>query len=266
MHRDGPEPGRSDVPESPSSTLLQEAGRIEAGSLKARCAAALERLVIAGDLPVDSTLPPEREFAKLLGVSRPVLHEAIVDLAGKGFLEIRPRHGVAVRDFWRSGTLAVFEAIVLHGGGAFAPGVLEDVVGFRALIELEAVRLAALRRAGEFAGALNEALAEEAALPPLPEAADRRTEADLRFHLLLAEASGNRILPLVVNSIRPIYESLVRRFYAFLPDADPVEGYHREVVDAILGGDPGKAVRVMTEMLDHGARAIGAGDRREGRA
>lgn len=235
-----------------------KAGGLEAKSLKAQCSAFLEGLIISGELAVGSALPPERDFAKSLGVSRPVLHEAIVDLAAKGFLQIEPRRGVKVRDFYREGTLAIFEAIVLHGSGDFPAGVLKDVLAFRALIELEAVRLAAGARGGDCLARLEAHLAEEAALPPLPQGLKARVALDVGFHLLLAEASGNRILPLVVHSLAPIYSSLVERFYEAGPELAKVGGWHRELVDYLARGDVDSAVRIAQEMLDHGSRTLGA--------
>lgn len=231
---------------------------LRAESLKAQCVSHLERLVISGQLSPGTGLPPEREFSKQLGVSRPVLHEAIVDLAAKGFLVIEPRRGVRVRDFYREGNLATFEAIVLHAEGAFPPGILEDVLGFRSLIELEAVRLAAERRGGEYIDALGILVAEEESLPPLPAVLGTRVSLDTRFHLLLVEASGNRVLPLVVNSLVPVYRSLITRFYEGGPDVALVTGWHRAIAGALRAGDGARALGAMRELLDHGSKVVGA--------
>ena len=230
---------------------------LEARSLKAQCAAMLERCIISGELAIGCSLPPERDFARQLGVSRPVLHEAIVDLAAKGFLVIEPRRGVRVKDFYLEGTLDTFEAIVLHGDGRFAPGVLQDVLGFRLLLEREAVRLAAARGGGPFLAPLQALLQEEAALPALPHGLERRCALDFRFHLLLAEASGNSILPLVMNSIAPIHRSLIERFYRSGPDLALVGGWHGRIIEALQAGEVEQATGLMTELLAHGARTLG---------
>jgi GntR family transcriptional regulator, transcriptional repressor for pyruvate dehydrogenase complex len=235
---------------------------LETRSLKAQCAAHIEGLIISGELPVGSLLPPERDFAKQIGVSRPVLHEALVDLASKGFLGIEPRRGVRVKDFYREGTLATFEAIVLHADGDFAPEALADMLGFRVLIETEAARLAAERGGGEFLAALEEHLEAEARLPVPPAGLEERVALDLRFHLLVAEASGSRILPLVLNSIAPIYASLVRTFYGKGPDLDLVAGFHRRLVEAIAARDGRGAESAVKDMLGHGARLVSTDGRR----
>jgi DNA-binding FadR family transcriptional regulator len=227
-------------------------------SLKARCEDVLEKLLVSGEFPAGDPLPPERELASRLGVSRPLLHEAIVELAAKGFLAVEPRHGVRVRDFWREGTLSTFEAIVLRADGDFPPGVLEDVLAFRALIELEAAALAARRRGGEYLDPLKRLLEEEGALPPLPEDIAGRAALDLRFHRLLADASGNRVLPLVMGSIATISLAMIERFYRAGPDQARVEDYHRRIVRSIGAARVAETSRLVAEMLEQGAELLGA--------
>ncbi|MDP3176260.1 MAG: FCD domain-containing protein [Spirochaetaceae bacterium] len=233
---------------------------IEAKSLKAQCAETLERLIISGELAVDALVPPERDLARRLGVSRPVVHEALVELASKGFVRVAPRRGVRVADFWRHGTLAIFESVVLHSEGLFAPEVLADMIRFRALIELEAARLAAASGGGTALGRLEALLSEEAAAGEgLEREADirARSELDLRFHLLLAEASGSRILPLVLNSTIPVFRVFISRFYAAGPDLALVRRFHCAIVAAISERDVDGAVAAAKAMLDHGAAALG---------
>ena len=248
--------------------------RLEAKSLKAQCVDQLERLVISGELEVGETLPPERELAKSLGVSRPVLHEAIVELASRGFLAIEPRRGVKVRDYYREGTMAILESIVLRDDWGFPPEVIADAAAFRRLIELECARLAAGRRGGDCAAQLEAAAARERELharaaalggPPSGSLLDALTEFDVGFHALLARASGSRVLPLVMNSIAPAYRGLVRRFYATGPDLARLGGQHAALATAILEGRADGAVATMEAMLAEGVEAVLGMERGEGR-
>jgi len=231
---------------------------LAARSLKAQCLERLERLIISGKLAIGEAFPPERDLAKSLGVSRPVLHEAMVELAAKGFTVVKPRRGTRVADYYRNGTLAIFESIVLHGDGDFPRSVLGDLVAFRRLIESESVRLAAQRGGGEYLAELRAVVGEEEAMAARPAAeVSRRTDLDVRFHLLLAEASGNRVLPLVINSIAPLYRRLVERFYESSPRYGTVLAFHGDLVDSIAKRDPEGALRVLEAMLEHGARSMG---------
>jgi DNA-binding FadR family transcriptional regulator len=247
--------------------MLEEIGRVDVKSLKAACVEELERLIVTGRMPIGSAVPAERDLAERLGASRPVVHEAMVELASKGFVRVEPRKGAVVNDFYRHGTLAVFETIVLRNGGEFPPDALADVLAFRMLIETETARRAAERRGVGFLDALRDLVRREAALgsdPPL--SAARLPEIcglDFEFHLLVAEASGSLVYPLLLNSFRPLYLSLSRRFYLALGRAiphgsSPVLAYHGRVSEAIAEGVEAEAVEAMREMLEHGEKVLGS--------
>jgi DNA-binding FadR family transcriptional regulator len=247
--------------------MLAAIGRVEVKSLKAACVEELERLIISGRMPIGSPIPAERDLAEMLGASRPVVHEAMVELASKGFVRVEPRKGAVVNDFCRRGTLAVLETIVLRNGGELSPEALADVLAFRLLIETEAVRLAAARRGEGFLDALRDLIRREASSGADPSGAaaslDLTCDLDFEFHLAVAEASGSLVYPLLVNSFRPLYLSLSRRFYAALgrslgSEASPVLAYHRRVAEAIAARDEDKAIEAMREMLEHGERVLGS--------
>jgi DNA-binding FadR family transcriptional regulator len=253
--------------------MLEAIERVEVKSLKAACVEELERLIISGRMPIGSAVPPERDLAERLGASRPVVHEAMVELASKGFVRVEPRKGAVVNDFYRHGTLAILETIVVHNGGEFPPDALADVLAFRLLIETETARLAAVRRGAGFLDALRDIVRRETSLDAGPAGSaslDTTAELDFEFHLLVAEASGSVVYPLLVNSFRPLYRSLIRRFYSALGKARepasgdrlppgssaPVLAYHRRAIDAIAEGAAEDAAAVMREMLEHGERLL----------
>jgi DNA-binding transcriptional MocR family regulator len=76
-------------------------------SLKEACVQRLEELILSGELKAGEKLASERELALQLGISRPVLHEALVDLAAKGLVAIEPRRGVYINDFRTNGSVAI---------------------------------------------------------------------------------------------------------------------------------------------------------------
>jgi DNA-binding FadR family transcriptional regulator len=113
-------------------------------SLKDACIARLEQLILSGELKIGERLPSERDFAARLGVSRPVLHEALVDLDAKGLVKIAPRRGVFVNDFRRSGSMAILSSLLAYPNGHFDPAFIQSLYDWRLLIECETARLAAL--------------------------------------------------------------------------------------------------------------------------
>lgn len=61
--------------------------------------------LVSGAAPVGSRLPSERRLAEVLGVSRPVIREAIARLATSGHVEVRQGDGAVVNDITRTGGL-----------------------------------------------------------------------------------------------------------------------------------------------------------------
>ena len=59
--------------------------------------------ILAGEFPVGSRLPPERDLAFMFDVSRPVAHAAVVELDRLGLVTLRPRHGAVINDYREQG-------------------------------------------------------------------------------------------------------------------------------------------------------------------
>ena len=63
--------------------------------------------VLDGTFPVGSKLPPERELAEMLGVTRPTLREALQRLSREGWIEIHHGRSTRVRNYWQEGNLLI---------------------------------------------------------------------------------------------------------------------------------------------------------------
>ena len=59
----------------------------------------IETQILSGTLAIGEKLPPEREIAQQMQISRSVVNDGIVEMAKKGFLTIIPRQGTYVADF-----------------------------------------------------------------------------------------------------------------------------------------------------------------------
>jgi len=237
-------------PTAPISISMEP---IQVQSLKAACVQRLEELILSGEWQMGMRLPSERDLAAQLNISRPVLHEALVDLAAKGLVSIEPRRGVYINDYRTRGSCALLSSLLTFNGGRLDPAFTRSMIETRLLIETEAAALAALNRTSEHLEILRDCLAQEAALP-------RDTSAliplDFSFHLHVAIASNNLVYPLIINSFKSIYTQLTGQFfqhYANTPVVDEVFGFHRQLVDAMTAQDADTARAVMTCMLQHGA-------------
>lgn len=226
-------------------------------SLKAVCVRRLEGLILSGQLRIGERLPAERDLAARLEISRPVLHEALVDLAAKGLVRIVPRRGVFVNDYRTTGSLAMLESLLAFREGSLDPAFTQSLLDMRLLVETETARLAAVNRTGEQLERLAEILQAEQGTALSESAA--LTNLDFSFHLEIALASANQVYPLILNSFKGVYTYLSGSFFRMFagsPVIAEVHAFHRQLLTAIEQRDSAAAVNTMTEMLHHGERYL----------
>jgi len=226
---------------------------IKVQNLKDACVARLEELILSGELQIGERLPSERDFAARIGVSRPVLHEALVDLDVKGLVRIVPRRGVFVSDYRRSGSMAILSSLLAYHDSKLDPAFTQSLMDMRLLVESETARLAAQNRTDEQMAEFQALLAEEQ--QAACEAPQPLTDLDFSFHLSIAIASGNLVYPLIINSFKGVYTSLTGEFfrkYCGTPVVKTVQQFHVQFVEALEQKDAEGAVRTMSEMLKHG--------------
>jgi len=227
---------------------------LKAKSLKDQCTDRFERLILSGELVIGQRLPPERELALQLGVSRPVIHESLVDLAAKGLIVLKPRVGAVVSDYRKEGSLAMLSSLVNYHNGRLDPRLLDSVLEMRILFENETARLAALNRTSDHLAKFEKLLIREGDVDPRD--TEAVTELDFRFHHLVAMATDNVIYPLLLNSFKQFYTSLSARFFSDPGMAAAVFPVHRDMVDAIRKRDEHQSVALMKRLLNHGERHL----------
>jgi GntR family transcriptional repressor for pyruvate dehydrogenase complex len=224
---------------------------LQSPSLKEVFIERFEALILSGQLKIGQKLPSERELALRLGVSRPVVHQGLVDLEAKGLVALTPRVGAVVGDYRQDGSLALLNSLVAYHQGRLEPDLQTSLLEVRRLFEVETARLAALHREAAHLEALQQVVAEEA--QTARQDTERITALDFRLHHLLALASGNRIYPLLLNSFKQVYLNLAAQFFADPTVVEAVHAFHRRLVAAVAAGDATAAAAVMEEMLVHGA-------------
>ena len=104
--------------------------------------------VISGKYPIGSKLPPERELAAQMGISRTVVRSGMAELAANGVIRQQGRQGSVVVDYKTDGRMPIIDAI-LTSGGELSKQILDGYIGARILIESETARLAALHRSND---------------------------------------------------------------------------------------------------------------------
>jgi DNA-binding FadR family transcriptional regulator len=207
----------------------------------------VEHLIISGELASGEQLPPERELAERTGVSRPVVHESLVKLEAMGLVTIVPRHGVYVNDFKRTASLELLHTLNKYEQHEVKPKMLETLFDMRGLLEERSAALAALSATIEDLSELEQILLlEQESLDKGPE---RMAEADFQFHHTLAIASGEILLPLIMNSFRPLYALIEVNLYQSHETGVEVFTIHRSIIDAIMAHDAGRARQLMQQQL-----------------
>lgn len=171
-------------------------------------------------------LPPERETAALLGISRATLREALRELQAAGVLEVvRGRYG---------GTFVTGRtALPDEDLPRVDPAEVEDVIVFRAVVEPAAAELAA--RAALSAAArshLRACLRQVEESPP-----EDYRPADARFHIAVAELGGCPSLVRAVAEVRSRASDLLDRIPVLPVNLEHSDRQHREIADAVLTGD-----------------------------
>jgi len=211
----------------------------------------VERLGTAirlGLLPPGTQLPPERELAEQLGISRSTLRQALTTLVQSG-------HLVSLRG--RGGGTFVADAPPVHEGTLRSDW--REVLDVRIATECGAVLLAA-ERGDESAFARMETLIAEMDERPDFEVYRR---ADVRFHIAIAEATGS---PRLVASATEVQRDL-SELIALIPHPDTVLGHsnaeHRRLVRCLRAADGPGAVKVLRKHLE-GTEHIIAGLLRAG--
>lgn len=218
-------------------TRVEEAGGFE------KVFAFLRSRVLAGALKPGDRLIPERELAAQLGVSRPILREALRALNMLGIVEIKDRVGTVVRRP---------DVSVLNDFFTFAiaqtSDVVEDVMQARIAIECQAIRLACDRAAVVDLERLATALAAIAPTIDDPEAGGR---ADFAFHRALVRAGRSDTLSVLYDAMQEVLMTshLARR--RTLDAFGSIRSYliedHRRIFQAVVARDPERADRVLRE-------------------
>lgn len=222
--------------------------------------ARLEGLILSGQFRAGEKLPAERDLAARLNVSRPVLHEALVELAARGLVTIQPRHGVRVNDFRTSGSTAILASLLAYHHGELDPTLVESLFAMRILIETETARLAAEHITPGQLEQLGDLLERESALTCRE--MEALTALDFEFHHLIAIASGNLVYPLIINSFKSVYTHFTGLFFSRCcqtPVMDEVFAYHRQLAQAIQQRQPQTAAQLMRALLAHGEKHLKEG-------
>jgi DNA-binding FadR family transcriptional regulator len=188
-------------------------------------------------------LPPERELAGRLGVSRVTVRDALRELAAAGY--------VATRRGRFGGTFVTYQPDPIPHGELTRTvqgmgELLADALTFRRIVEAGAAETAA--RATLSRRQREELAASLAAVESADLTAYR--QADTRLHLAVAEAAGSALLTTSVVEVRVHLVDLLNAIPMLERNLVHSNLQHAAIVRAILTGDPDRARQAMEEHVD----------------
>ena len=203
----------------------------------------IEASVLNGTLKPGDQLPAERELAQRLGVSRTAVREAVKALREKGLVEAYSGRGTFVTDGTTQAARQSFDLMVKLGQQEGSPHLSE----LRLILEPGIAALAAERVKREDLQAMREAVAVMERAQKDPEA---YIEADLDFHLALAEAVANPLILSLIDSIVGLLRE--QRIKIFNVEGGPQRGqfHHKRILEAMERGDAEQARSAMRAHLE----------------
>lgn len=203
----------------------------------------IEESVLKGTLKPGDQLPAERELAQSLGVSRTAVREAVKTLREKGLVEAYSGRGTFITDGTTQAARQSFDLMVKVGQQEGSPHLAE----LRLILEPGIAALAASRIQEPEIAAMREAVAVMDAAQKDPEA---YIEADLDFHLALAEAAGNPLILSLIDSIVGLLRE--QRIRIFNVEGGPERGqlHHKRILEAVERRDAELARSTMRSHLE----------------
>jgi GntR family transcriptional regulator, transcriptional repressor for pyruvate dehydrogenase complex len=209
----------------------------------------IKDLLTSGELAPGSRLPTEKDLAAQFGVSRGSLREGVRALAALGVLEPRQGDGTYVT--------ALDPGTLLSPLGFLAdlqlPGDAADLLAIRRVLEAESVALAATRITGDELAELDQVLS---VVDDMIAGADRADlvaviHADSEFHRLVAQASGNRPLAGIIDTLAGrTFNTRLWRAISERGSVEVAQAEHRAILGELVRHDPERArIRMSMHLL-----------------
>lgn len=230
---------------------MAEFGKIIAPSLKEVCVQEILTRILSGELKPGDRLPPERELAEAMGISRSSVNHGIMELEAMGFLSITPRRGTVVNDYRTHPTPQSLAAVMRYSRAEMEQSLFSDLMATRLLIEVESARLAC-RNIYDTTLKKMQLLVNELAQEPKDP-----TEILYRFHYLLTAASGNSVYSMIYRGFETVLCTLIRQHYSMRgEDIKESARLHGELLNAIIRKDEQAAQELARRILTQGITVL----------
>ncbi len=201
----------------------------------------LIEIIMNGTIKPGDKLPPEKQLMEMFGVGRSSLREAIRALITLGLVEVRVPEGTFVSNSFGgffTKHLALMSRISFDN--------IIDLVEARIAIEVDIAEIAARKASVEDNDRLNEVLK----LMREAKENEQFLQADLQFHLLLAEIAKNSFMLHVMNILRDITREWILKVIQLPSSKELATKQHEKIAEAIKNNDVIAAGKSMREHLE----------------
>lgn len=202
----------------------------------------IEESILTGLLKAGDQLPAERELAQQFGVSRTAVREAVKALREKGLVEAYSGRGTFITNGTSQAIRQSLDRMIKIG----QPNGFMQLVEVREMLEPEIAALAATRIEPQHLSSMREAVA---VMDRERTDAGAYIEADLDFHLALAEAALNPLILSLIDSIVGVLREQRMRIFELPGGPERGQFHHKRILEAVEQRDPEKARAAMRAHL-----------------
>ncbi|MBN2851740.1 MAG: FadR family transcriptional regulator [Clostridia bacterium] len=217
-------------------------------SLKEKVIRELENKILSGELQPGDRLPPERDIAASMGISRSLVNLCILELEHKGFVKIVPRQGTFVNDYKRKGTPQMLMSLMNYDIDKMDWNLFDNMMDMRRLFEYECTNLAVKNARNEDFQQMEEALR----IMEKHENINSFIDGNFAFHYALISASGNAVYAMIFNSFSKAMHFFFKIYFTSNERRDTSIDYHKQLYEALLERNEKKAHEAMKNVLEMG--------------
>ncbi|KAF0820785.1 Transcriptional regulator, GntR family [Bacillus sp. ZZV12-4809] len=226
--------------------------KIERKKISAQVLDQLKEMIKDGRFTANKPMPSENELAKLFGVSRAPVREALSVLSASGIIESRQGGRSFVKEVNMADMLGSLAIEYISVEQVF------ELLEMRMVMETQAAAIAALRRDEDDLEKMKEALDQFEITLTNPEAVG--DQADVTFHKHLIAATKNRFMIQVMENIDYLYRKAIafslKKNVGLPAKREQVYQEHRSIYAAIKEQDEERAAKAMRVHLENVANKL----------
>ncbi|MBO8153020.1 MAG: FadR family transcriptional regulator [Candidatus Marinimicrobia bacterium] len=206
----------------------------------------IERAILEKKFQPGEKLPTEFELAEMFGVSRTAIREALQMLRAKGLISVKKRDGIYIENYSPKNVIKPMRFFFELN---FNEDLIKHLVEIRKIIEPEICRLAARNRSEDDLKDLEKSLNEFSRVDGND--AELEGKLDRDFHRIIARATHNSVIPIMMDPIYQILPKIKTLILAKISTAkDSAQRYHQLIFERIRDQDEEGAYLVMKKHMD----------------